>query len=188
MRAERRLPHVGELIEDIRDLGLIGIVVHKDNDTLLGEDELGEGWPVVQTHGDIWWLVKIWTQSAVLEGCSVVTYFHVVGVYDQEGDYIVGIRFDPCRDGFELALIGAGVQEGTGRVATVDCVVDIVRFALDHADTVVQLGCDVVFLVTESVASNIESGIVSTHFGDVAVLSVTEFGIIVACLGVDCRG
>ncbi len=34
--AERRLPHLAEFVQDVWDLGLVGVVVHKDDGAFLG--------------------------------------------------------------------------------------------------------------------------------------------------------
>lgn len=36
--AEGGLPHLAELVQDVRHLGLIGVVVHEDDNALLGDD------------------------------------------------------------------------------------------------------------------------------------------------------
>ena len=44
-RRKRRFPHLRELVEDVGDGSLVGVVVHEDDDALAGEDHCAEWWP-----------------------------------------------------------------------------------------------------------------------------------------------
>lgn len=46
------LPHLGELVQNIRVLCLVCFVVHEDDGALAAQDHVGEGGPVIETHGD----------------------------------------------------------------------------------------------------------------------------------------
>lgn len=50
---KRRLPHLRELVQDIRHGCLIGFVVHKEDNALSHKDQRGESRPVVDAHGDL---------------------------------------------------------------------------------------------------------------------------------------
>lgn len=71
-------------------------------------------------------------------------------------------------------------------MTTVDGVVDQVCLALNHTDAVVQLDGDTAVLVGSEVARLVESSIVGTNLGNVAVLAVAELRVVVAGCGV-CR-
>ena len=53
-----------------------------------------------------------------------------------------------------------------------------------HANTIVQLIDDSEFLVTSGISRDGEGGVVSAHFGDVAVFPVAELRVVVASSGV----
>lgn len=69
-------------------------------------------------------------------------------------------------------------------MATVDGIVDVVCLALNHADTIVKLDSDSAILVGSEVAWFVESGVVGTNLGDVAILAVAELRVVVAGCGV----
>lgn len=71
-------------------------------------------------------------------------------------------------------------------MTTVNGAVDIVRLALNHANAVIELNGNSAVLVGGEVARFVESRVVGTNLGDVAVLAVTELRVVVAGGGV-CR-
>ena len=98
------------------------------------------------------------------------------------------MRSHPASNISEIVLKGAGIEDVVGGVAGIDGAIDIVGLALDHADTVVELGDDRVGLVGSGVVGADEGGVVGADFGEGHVLAGTEFGVIVAGLGVCGRG
>lgn len=69
-------------------------------------------------------------------------------------------------------------------MAHVDCVVDVVSLALDHADAVVELGRDAVGLVCGDAVFVDEGGVVRAYLCDVSVGAVAELGPAIAGGGV----
>lgn len=59
-----------------------------------------------------------------------------------------------------------------------------VGLSLDHANTIVELVRDGIYLVTGCISFNVEGRVVRADFGNVAVFAVAEFGVIVAWLSV----
>lgn len=60
----------------------------------------------------------------------------------------------------------------------------VVGFACEETDSVIQLVEDPKILVGRCIVGGYERAVVGADVGYVAVFSVAEFGIIVACLGV----
>lgn len=60
----------------------------------------------------------------------------------------------------------------------------VVCFACDETDSVIQLVEDAEFLVGRCIVGGYKGAVVGADVGYVAVFSVAEFGIVVACLGV----
>lgn len=71
-RGERRLPHLRKLIQNVRDLDLVGVVVHEYHRSLVRQDHLRESRPVVQTHGDLRRFVGVIDEARVLDGTRKV--------------------------------------------------------------------------------------------------------------------
>ena len=74
-------------------------------------------------------------------------------------------------------------------MTVVQCPVQHVRLALQHADPVIKLVEDAKGLITGGIVGAGEHGIVGGDFRDIAVFAGTKFDIVVAWLGVDrCGG
>jgi len=177
---------MGEFVKDVGIFHLVGVVVHEDNYTLLRQDHFGESRPLVEAHRDIRRLIQVVGQVGLLEDLTVVTRLDEVAVDNEEGHDIVGVVADPIADFVELLEVSTSVQKVARGVTTEDGSVDVVRLALDHADTVVELDSDTAILVGCKVALDVESGVVSDDLCDVAVLAVAELRVVVAGCGV-CR-
>lgn len=130
LRAEGRLPDVGELVEDVRDGLLVGPVVHKHDDTVVVEDHLAEGGPLILVHGDVGRGVEVLGKAGVLNGWNEVLDDGQVGVTDEDGEDFEGVLLQPSDNGLELRLPSAGVEEIAGGVAVVEGLVDPVDLAL----------------------------------------------------------
>ena len=80
----------------------------------------------------------------------------------------------------------ASVEEVAGGVAVGDGARGgiVVGFARDKTDSVIQLVEDAEFLVGRCIVGGYKGTVVGTDVSYVAVFSVAEFGIVVACLGV----
>ena len=90
--AKWRFPDLAELVQDVGHLGLIGVVVHENDCALLREDELGQRRPVADGHGDFGRDVGPFGQARGLEGLGIVADAYEVGVADEDGDDVVGVR------------------------------------------------------------------------------------------------
>ena len=73
-------PHLGELVEDVGDFGLVGVVVHEDDDALASQDHGAEGGPGGDVHGDLRGDVGELGEARGFEGGGVVAYADEVGV------------------------------------------------------------------------------------------------------------
>ena len=82
---------------------------------------------------------------------GVVAHADEIGVADEDGDDVVGVRGDPLRDVCKVLLAGAGIEEVAGGVAVEDCVVDPVGLALKHADAIIELVGDAQGLVSAGI-------------------------------------
>lgn len=199
-RRERRLPHLAELVEDIRYDSLIGFIVHEDDGTFACQYQFRKRRPVVDGQGDSRRDVGVSAQTAVFDWSCVVAYIDEVAVADEDGDDIVGVVLDPGGHGAEIGFYGANVEEVAGSVAVVECVVHHVRLTLHyaesqcfsertcgkerptHANPIIQLSNDAELLIAGCTARPYEGAVVCPHFRDVAVLSCTELGVVVAWL------
>ena len=93
---------------------------------------------------------------------------------------------NPGADVREELFCCASVEEVAGGVAVGDSARGgiVVGFARDESDTVIQLVEDAEFLVGRCIIGGYKGAVVGADVGYVAVFSVAEFGIVVACLGV----
>ena len=175
---------MGELVEDIGVFDLVCVVIHEDNDALLGQNHFRESRPLVEAHRNVRRLVQVVGQIRLLENLTVVSRLNEIAVDNEECHDIIGVVADPGGHLVEFADVSASVQKLARSVATKDRSVDVVRLALNHADTVVKLNSDAAVLVGCKVALDVESGVVGDDLSDVAVLAVTELGVVVAGCGV----
>ena len=90
----------------------------------------------------------------------------------------------PGGDGPEIGLCGPGIEDVAGGVAVIDCVVDEMGLALEHADAVVELGENGEVLVGGGVVVEDEGGVVGGDLGDVAVGTVAEGEVAIAGGGI----
>lgn len=177
---EGSFPHVSELIKEVGVLCLVCIVIHEGDNTLLRQNHLRKGRPLVQTHRNVWRLIEVVSQVGLLENVAVVSGLDEIAVDDQEGHDIVRMVANPGGDFVELAEISSGIEEVAACVATVNGAVHVVGLALNHADTIVELNSDRAVLVGCKVSSLVECGVVSDDLSDVAILAVAELGVVVA--------
>ena len=93
---------------------------------------------------------------------------------------------NPGADVRKVFFCCASVEKVTGGVAVGDGAGGgiIVRFACEETDAVVQLVEDPEFLVGRCIVGGYKGTVVGADVGYVAVFSVAEFGIVIACLGV----
>ena len=127
---KRRLPHLGELVHQPRIGGLVGLVVHKDDGALAGQDHAGQGGPIAQRHGDLGRRVHVVDQTGALDDRREVSGRHVVVITNQNGHYVVWMGAQPLGDGDEIVLQGPNIQQFTGGVAEIDGVVGVMRLKL----------------------------------------------------------
>lgn len=97
-RGKWSFPHLAELIKDIGDLGLIGIVVHEHDHALLCENHLRQGRPVIETHGYLPRHVQISRNAGLLDWSGEIAYPDKVGIADNDSNNIVKVVSDPSRD------------------------------------------------------------------------------------------
>ena len=177
---------MGKLVKDVGIFDLICVVIHEDNDALLGQDHFRESRPLVEAHRNVWRLIQVIGQVRLLEDLTVVSWLNKIAVDNEKCHNIIGVVADPIAHFVELFEVGASVQKLARSVATVDGSIDIVSLALNHTDAVVELNSNTAILVGCKVASDVKCGIVSDDLGDVAVLAVTELRVVVTGCGV-CR-
>ena len=93
---------------------------------------------------------------------------------------------NPGADVRKVFFCCASVKEVAGGVAVGDgvCGGVVVGLACQETDTVIQLVEDPEFLVGRCVVGGYKGAVVGADVGYIAVFSVAEFGIVVACLGV----
>lgn len=89
---ERRLPHLGEFVKDIRDGFLIGHVIHEDDDAFAAQDHFRQCGPLVEFHGDVGGFVEVVAQTGVEQGVCVVAHVYEIAVDDQDCHDVVGMR------------------------------------------------------------------------------------------------
>lgn len=177
---------MGELVKNVGVFCLVRVVIHEDNDALLRQDHFGESRPLIEAHRDVRRFVEVVGQVRLLKDLTVVSWLNEVAVDNEEGYDIVWVVADPIADFVELLEVSTSVQKVARGVTAEDRSVDVVRLALNHADTVVELNSDTAILVGCKVALDVEGGVVSDDLCDVAVLAVTELRVVVARCGV-CR-
>ena len=95
-------PDLAEFIQDVGDLGLVGVVIHEYDCPLLREDELGQRGPVVNAHGDFGRGVSPFRQARGFEGLGVVAHANEIRVTDEDGDNVVRVCGDPLGDVCEV--------------------------------------------------------------------------------------
>lgn len=128
---ERRLPDMRELIENVWDGGLVGVVVHEDDGALVAENHFGERGPLGAVLRDVGGFVDVFEDAGVGDRGDEFVDGDVVGVDDQDGDDVVGVVVEPFFDGGERVFVGAGVEEVARGVAVPEGVVYVVDFSRD---------------------------------------------------------
>lgn len=109
-RREGSLPHVGELVENVGIFGLVCVVIHEDDNALLRKDQFGQSRPLVETHRNVWWLVKVIRQVGLLKNLTVVTWLNKIAVDNEERHDIVWVIANPVANCVELAEVSPSVQ------------------------------------------------------------------------------
>ena len=173
---------MAELVHDVRNSGVVGLVVHEHDDPCASQDHFRKRGPVVQAHGNLGWIVDVVNETRILNRSGVVSNIDIVAVDDQDGDDVVRVCLYPFSDGGELRLKGTSIEDLAGGMATVDSIVDVVRLSLDHANSVVQLVIDTQSLIGSDVTPPDKGRVVGTDFGDVAVLATAELWVAIARL------
>lgn len=181
---EGRLPHLREFVQDVRYGGLVSAVIHEDDGALVAQDQLFERRPIGQVHGDDGRHVGVCQQAGRLDGADEVLHSRVVAVGNEDRNNLVPIRREPGRDIGEVGFGHAAVQQVAGRVAEIDGVVEDVRLALQHANTIVELGEYAIGLVAGDVIGEGEGAVMRSDVGQVTVLTRAIFGMAVAGRGV----
>jgi hypothetical protein len=171
---------VGELVKDVGVFDLICVVIHEDNNTLLRQDHFRESRPLVEAHRDVRRFIQVVGQIRLLKNIAVVSGLNEVAVDNEECHDIVGVIADPSGHFVEFFEISASIQKLARGVATEDRSVDIVRLALNHADTIIKLNSDTAILVGCKIAPDVKSSVVSDDLCDVAVFTVTELRVVIA--------
>lgn len=116
-RREWGLPHLGEFIHQPRRLGLVGLVVHKGDDPLAGQDHARQSWPVLQGHGNFRGCVDHILQAGTFNNLGKVARCNVVRISHEDGDHIVRMLPDPLRHGSQIRLESSHVEQITVAVA-----------------------------------------------------------------------
>ena len=95
---------------------------------------------------------------------------------------------NPGADVRKVFFCCTSVEEVAGGVAVGDgaCGGIVVGFACEETDSVIQLLEDPEFLVGRCIVGGYKGTVVGADVGYIAVCSVAELGIVVACLGI-CR-
>lgn len=70
----------------------------------------------------------------------------------------------------------------------VESAIHEVRLTLEHANAVIELLCHCQLLITCNVSLPDKWTVMGAHLSDVGILSIAEFGIVVARLGIDWWG
>lgn len=107
---EGSLPHVGELVENVRIFGLVCIVIHEDDDALLGKDQFGQSRPLVETHRNVWWLVKVIRQVGLLKNLTVVSWLNEIAVDNEERHDIIWVITNPIANCVEFVKVSSSIQ------------------------------------------------------------------------------
>lgn len=177
---EGRLPLVRPHVEEPGDFLLVCVICEHCHDAFVSEDHVAEGGPAVDVHGLCWWGVDVIENARVLEGCGVIAGVDEVFVSEEDGDHLETMFVEPAFDFGQVCFESACVQFVAARVAEHDCVVHIMRFALDTTDSIIQLGGDIEDLVACCVAVDVEGAVVGYDISNIAVLSIAELGVSVA--------
>lgn len=109
-RREGCLPHVGELVENVGIFGLVCVVIHEDDDALLRKDQFGQSRPLIETHRNVRWLVKVVRQVRLLKNFTVVAWLNEIAVDNEERHDIIWVITNPVANRVELAEVSSSVQ------------------------------------------------------------------------------
>lgn len=159
---------------------MVRVIVHEDDHTLACKNHGCESRPVVDTHGNFGWKVRIWHQPGLLNEWNIALDRIVATISEQEGHDVVGVRIDPFTDGGEVCCDRPCVEDIAGRVAEMRRAIFEVHLALEETDAIVQLGGDWQGLVGSCIAGDDEGRVVGCDFSDVAIFPRAEFGVVVA--------
>ena len=89
------LPHLAKFIEDVRDLGLVGLVVHEDDDAFPGKDHVTESGPVAAMHRNPWGNIEVVGETRILNGIDIVGDIAEVRVDEEDCNDVVRMFLDP---------------------------------------------------------------------------------------------
>ena len=109
-----------------------------------------------------------------------------VAIADEQSHHIVRVPLYPSDDVPEIVFRGARVEKVARGMAEIHGSIDQMCLTCKHAYAIVELVKDIQGLIRCSVVGSYEGTIVCCDLCDVAILAVTEFGIIVAGLCI-CR-
>ena len=110
-RRERCFPDVGEFLNKPRVGGLVCLVVHEDDNALAGEDDAGEGGPILAGHGDLGRGEDQVHEAGALDRVDEFPGGNVVRVADHDGHDVVGVGADPLGDADQVVLQRADVED-----------------------------------------------------------------------------
>ena len=96
---------------------MVGVIVHKYDDTLLGQDHRAEGRPGRDVHGYLRWNVGVLVEAGRLERRCVVTHSNKVAVAYQESHHVVRVGVNPGIDIGKVLFGGTGVEKVARGVA-----------------------------------------------------------------------
>lgn len=101
---------MSKLVKNVGIFGLVCVVIHEDNDTLLRQNQFGQSWPLVETHGDVWWLVEVICQIGLLKNLTIVSGLNEIAVDNEDGHDIIWVITDPVANCVEFVEVRSSVQ------------------------------------------------------------------------------
>lgn len=128
---EGSLPHLRELVHDVGNLGLVCLVVHKEDGTLVFQDHLRESRPVIQGHGSLGGRVDDIFESRFFNGINEGAWWEKIRVTHHEGDYIVGILEHPLVGLGKIGFQSAGIKHVAAGMAKVNLAALVVSLELN---------------------------------------------------------
>jgi hypothetical protein len=117
----RRLPHVRELVQQVRHLTDIRIRRQEADHPRSIPDQLAQRRPRIVRDRHARRGVDIARESRVVVRLSPDGRGDIVGVDGEDGDYLVGVGVEPCLDGSEVGGERSAVKEEAATGAKAEC-------------------------------------------------------------------
>jgi hypothetical protein len=166
----RRLPDVGELVDQVRHTRDVGVLRQEADDASPGVDHFSQGRPLAVRDRDVRGRVDVFRQARIGVRLGPHGGGDPVRVDEQEGDDLVGVVVEPSLDRGQVGGERAGVEEEAAaeadrvrqaqrtdrvlgriadsrRMAEMQVVAVYVSLHLQHPDTIVELRRDRVILI-----------------------------------------